>query len=47
MPKRIDAKELIETLDEIIKARNIQKAKVDRNKMIEEMQEKLLSFKNQ
>jgi hypothetical protein len=30
MPKRIDAKELIETLDEIVKrnATNIQKAKV-------------------
>jgi hypothetical protein len=37
MPKRIDTKELIETLNEIIKARNIQKAKVDQNKMVEEM----------
>jgi hypothetical protein len=31
MPKRIDSKELIETLDEIVKinATNIQKAKLD------------------
>ncbi len=48
MPKRIDPKELTETISEIVKARNIQKAKVNQNKMIEEMQEeKLLSFKNQ
>jgi arsenate reductase-like glutaredoxin family protein len=39
MPKRIDPKELTETISEIVKARNIQKAKVNQNKMIEEMQE--------
>jgi hypothetical protein len=39
MPKRIDVKELNETISEIVKARNIQKAKVDKNKMLEEMQE--------
>jgi hypothetical protein len=38
MPKRIDVKELIETLNEVVKARNIQKAKVDQNKMTEEVQ---------
>jgi hypothetical protein len=33
------AKELNETISEIVKAKNIQKAKVDENKMMEEMQE--------
>jgi homoaconitase/3-isopropylmalate dehydratase large subunit len=39
MPKRIDPRKLIETLDEFVKAKYFQKAKIDQNKMIEEMQE--------
>jgi hypothetical protein len=45
MPKRrFDAKEINETFDEIVKAMNIQKAKVDQNKMLEEMQEDIEKF---
>lgn len=37
--KRIDPKELNETISEIVQARNIQKAKVEKKKLVEEIQE--------
>jgi hypothetical protein len=37
MSKRIDVTQSSQTIGEIVKARNIQKAEVDQNKMIEEI----------
>jgi cell fate (sporulation/competence/biofilm development) regulator YmcA (YheA/YmcA/DUF963 family) len=47
MPKRINITELSETIEEIVKTTNIQKAKVDQNKMIEEIQEEIAKFQKQ
>jgi hypothetical protein len=39
MKRKIDVRELSKLIDKIVKARSIQKAKVDTNNMLEEMQE--------
>jgi hypothetical protein len=39
MKRKIDVRELSKPIDKIVKARSIQKAKADTNKMLEEMQE--------